>query len=338
MRHLRRPAQLATAVLAVLVAVAAVLWFAPSGSYIFLPDRAHPVDPLVTVQGALRPSAAGGIYFVDIFVRKASLAEKLFPWLREGADVVPAADLLSPGSSDAAQAQQDQREMTRSQQIASALALKAAGYKVYAKPIGALVEDVSPNVPAAGLVQPTDVIVSVDGKPVRQVTDLRRLLGSQRPGDEVTLVLQRGAQRKSVTVRLVPDPQASSRGMIGIIVSQAADIRLPRTVKINAGGVGGPSAGLAFALDVLEELGRNVDRGYRVAATGEVDLAGDVLPIGGVKQKMIGVRRSGIDVFLVPAGDNAKEAKRFAGRVRVIAVNSFQQALHALATLPIRHA
>ena len=338
MHRLRRPAQFGVALFIVLVAVAAVLWFAPSGSYIFLPDRAHPVDPLVTIQGVTRPADAGGIYFVDIFVRKASLAERFFPWLREGAEIIPAGDLLSPGVSDAARAQQDQREMTRSQQIASALALRAAGYKVYAKPTGALVEDVSPKVPAAGLVQPTDVIVSVDGKPVRQVTDLRRLLRGHRPGGDIALGLQRGAERKSATVRLVPDPQDSSRGMIGVIVTQAADIRLPRTVKINAGGVGGPSAGLAFALDVLEELGRNVDHGYRVAATGEVDLAGDVLPIGGIKQKMIGVRRSGLDVFLVPAGDNARDAKRFAGRVRVIPVSSFQQALHALATLPPKRA
>ncbi len=321
-----------------LVAVAAVLWFAPSGSYIFLPDRAHPVAPLVSVQGAKRPSGAGGIYFVDIFVRKASLAEKFFPWLREGADIVPASALVAPGVSDVARAQEDQREMTRSQQIASALALRAAGYKVYAKPTGALVVDVSPSVPAAGLVQPTDVIVTVAGKPVRQLTDLRRLLASRRPGDDVVLGLRRGAEHKSVTVKLVPDPQSRTRGVIGIIVSQAADIRLPRKVKINAGGVGGPSAGLAFALDVLEQLGHNVVHGYRVAATGEVDLAGNVLPIGGVKQKMIGVRRSGIDVFLVPAGDNATEAKRFAGRVRVIAVSTFQQALHALATLPAKPA
>jgi Lon-like protease len=322
----------------VLVVAAAVLWFAPSGSYIFLPDRAHPVAPLVSVQGATRRSDPGAIYFVDIFVRKATLAEKLFPWLREGADIVPASDLLAPGASDAARAQQDQREMSRSQEIASALALKAAGYKVVAKATGALVEDVSPGVPADGLLQPTDVIVSVGGKPVRQLTDLRRLLGSYGPGDTVALGLRRGAQTKTVKVKLVSDPQDHRRGMIGIIVSQAADIRLPRKVKINAGGVGGPSAGLAFALDVLEKLGKNVDHGCRIAATGEVDLAGDVLPIGGVKQKVIGVRRTGIDVFLVPAGDNAREAQRFAGRVRVIAVSSFQQALHALATLPAHSA
>ncbi|MGZ4381890.1 MAG: PDZ domain-containing protein [Gaiellaceae bacterium] len=336
MRHLRRPAQVAAALLLVLAVVAAVLWFAPSGSYIFLPDRAHPVAPLVTVQGAKRGSDPGAIYFVDIFVRKATLAEKLFPWLREGAEIVPASALLAPGASDAARARQDQLEMTRSQQIAAALALKAAGYKVVAKPTGALVDDVGQHVPAAGLIQPTDVIVSVDGKPVRQLTDLRRLLGAYGPGDTVELGLKRGTQSKTVNVKLAPDPQDSKRGMIGVIVSQAADIHLPRKVTINAGGVGGPSAGLAFALDVLEKLGWNVDHGCRIAATGEVDLAGDVLPIGGIKQKMIGVRRTGIDVFLVPAGDNATEAKRFAGRVRVIPVSSFQQALHALATMPVK--
>ncbi len=336
MRHLRRPAQVAAALFAVLVAVAAVLWFAPSGSYIFLPDRAHPVAPLVSVQGATRKSDPGAIYFVDIFVRKATLAEKLFPWLREGGEIVPASALLAPGVSDAARAQQDQREMARSQQIAAALALRAAGYKVYAKPTGALVVDVAPKAPAAGRVQPTDVVVSVDGKPVRELVDLHRLLGAYRPGDTVALGLKRGAQSKTVSVKLVRDPQDPKRGVVGIIVSQAADIRLPRKVTINARGVGGPSAGLAFALDVLEKLGRNVDHGCRIAATGEVDLAGDVLPIGGIKQKMIGVRRTGIDVFLVPAGDNANEAKRFAGRVRVIPVSSFQQALHALATLPLK--
>ena len=75
-------------------------------------------------------------------------------------------------------------------------------------------------------------------------------------------------------------------------------------------------------------------RGYKVAATGQIEPDGSVLPIGGVKQKTIGVRRAGVDVFLVPAGDNAKEARNYAEGVRVIPVESFRQALHALATLP----
>jgi PDZ domain-containing protein len=123
--------------------------------------------------------------------------------------------------------------------------------------------------------------------------------------------------------------------IIGIIVSPAVEVEnLPLDVEIDTGGVGGPSAGLAFALDLLEELGRDVDRGQKIAVTGTLELDGTVGEIGGVKQKTIGVRRADIDVFVVPAGDNAAEARRYADGVRIVAVKSFQQALRALATLP----
>jgi PDZ domain-containing protein len=88
----------------------------------------------------------------------------------------------------------------------------------------------------------------------------------------------------------------------------------------------------------MEELGRDVDHGYKVAATGALDPDGTVEPIGGVKQKTIGARQAGVDVFLVPAGDNARTARHYADGLRVIPVESFSQALHALATLPPRGA
>jgi PDZ domain-containing protein len=84
---------------------------------------------------------------------------------------------------------------------------------------------------------------------------------------------------------------------------------------------------------VLEELGRDVDDGMRVAVTGELELDGDVEPVGGLKQKTIGAKRSGVDVFLVPAGENAAEARRYAEGIRIVPVRNFQQALRALATL-----
>ena len=125
----------------------------------------------------------------------------------------------------------------------------------------------------------------------------------------------------------------AKRAIVGFAPEQAATIRLPLAVKIDAGNVGGPSAGLAFALEVMEELGHNVAHGYRVAATGEMELNGAVAPIGGVRQKVFGVREAGVDVFLVP-GENAAVARRYAHGVRVIPVKSFPQALRALATLP----
>ncbi len=147
------------------------------------------------------------------------------------------------------------------------------------------------------------------------------------------LRLRRDGKVLSVTVRTVPSPDDPARAIIGIRVAQAADIELPIKVSIDLGGVGGPSAGLPFALDVLQELGRDIDRGRRVAATGEIELDGSVGPIGGVKQKVFGARRAGADVFLVPAGDNADEARRYAGKLRIVPVESFQQALSALRTL-----
>jgi Lon-like protease len=195
---------------------------------------------------------------------------------------------------------------------------------------GALVDATFSGLPAAGKIQPTDIIVSVDGQPVRKLADLRRLIaaGASAP---LWIGVRRGSSLVQVVIRAV---RRSGRPVIGVQVEQAASVKLPVPVKIDAGNVGGPSAGLAFALDVLETLGRDVDHGYKVAATGQIELDGSVTPIGGATQKAIGVRRAGVDVFLVPAGDNARDARRRAGNVRVIPVQSFQQALRALATLP----
>jgi PDZ domain-containing protein len=241
--------------------------------------------------------------------------------------------LLAPGVSDTQRVAADQREMTRSQQIAAAVALRAAGYRVQAQPTGALVEQVALDAPAAGKLLPTDVIVRAAGRRVRSPPDLRRIVGRQRPGTAVRLNIRRGSDLRQVVVRTIADPNRPKRSIIGIFVDQAASIDLPLKVKIDAGDVGGPSAGLAFALDVLEKLGKDVDHGRRIAATGQIELDGTVSAVGGLKQKTIGVRKSGIRYFLVPAGENAAEAQRFAHGVRIIPVHSFRQALRRLATL-----
>jgi Lon-like protease len=328
------PARLAAAGLLLLAVVALVLWLAPSDSYVFLPDRAHPVGPLVSVPGGKSPRDGGGIYYVDVFVRKASWLERLFPSIREGATIVPASVVQAPGVSEKAQHTEDLRAMSRSQEVAAAVALRALGYKVTARPTGVLIEDVARDAPAAGKLFPTDVIVSVDGRRVRTTEDLRAILRSRPAGTAFRIVVRRGGALTKVSVKTIADPRQSGRPILGIFPGQAASVQLPVHVRIDAGDVGGPSAGLAFALDILEQLGRDVDHGRRIAATGEIELDGTVAPIGGVEQKTIGVRRAGIHVFLVPAGENAAEARRYAHGVRIVPVQNFQQALRALATLP----
>lgn len=325
------PGRLAATGGGLLVLVVALLWILPSNTYIFLPDEAHPVAPIVNVQGGHDPRDGGGIYFVDIFVRKATLAERLWPGIRDGATLVPADAVVPPGTSEKERRQADRLEMSRSQQVAAAVALRALGYKVVARPIGVVVEQIDPHAPAAHELKEGDVIVSANGQRVRSPRDLRRIVSARKAGDSVRLTVRRGSGQRALEVETVED---RGRTVIGVFVAQAADIELPIKVKIDAGNVGGPSAGLAFALDVLEELGRDVDRGHRVAATGAIELDGTIDPIGGIEQKTIGVRRTGIKVFLVPAGDNATEARRYAHGVRIVPVKTFQQALRALATLP----
>ena len=328
------PARLAAAGLLLLAVVALVLWLAPSDSYIFLPDRARPVAPLISVPGGKPPHDSGGIYYVDVFVRKASWFERLFPTIHEGATLVPSSVVQAPGVSEKAQHTEDLRAMSRSQEVAAAVALRTLGYKVTARSTGVLVEDVARDAPAAARLFPTDVIVSADGRRVRTTRDLRRILARRPTGTTFRIGVSRGGSLVVVRVRTIADPRQGGRPILGIFAGQAASVRLPLDVKINAGDVGGPSAGLAFALDILEQLGRDVDHGRRVAATGEIELDGTVGAIGGVEQKTIGVRKAGIHVFLVPAGENAAEARRYAHGLRIVPVKTFQQALRALATLP----
>jgi PDZ domain-containing protein len=319
----------------VLAAVAlGIAWLLPSDSYLLLPDRATPLEPKVKIQGE-KDTGPGGIYYVDVIVRKASLLEELVSGARpDGAELVPEEALVPPGSNIRERRRLTIRQMDRSEEVAAAVALRELGYEVDAKPEGAQVVAVAQDAPAAGKLEPTEVIVAVDGSPVRTPDDLRRLIAEHEPGETVRLRVRAGGTTRVVEVGTIESPDEQGRPIVGIQVEQFADIKLPIGVDIDLGGVGGPSAGLAFALDVVEELRGNVDRGLRVAATGELELDGGVGSVGGIKQKVIGAKRSQADVFLVPAGDNAVEARRHAGDLRIIAVESFGQALRALATVP----
>jgi PDZ domain-containing protein len=321
-------------VAAVAAALLAFTWFAPSHDYLYVPNTASPVAPRVTIAGKKAPTRGfGAIYFVDVSVQRATWAERLLAFLRpDGATLVPQDVVVPPGSSFEASRKAGLLEMARSEQVAAAVALKQAGYKVVATPRGALVEAVATDVPAAAKLDAGDVIVAALGRPVKTPEQLRLLFARVQPGANVVLRIRRDGKLETVTVRTVESPSDPSRAIIGIRVGQAADLKLPLKVDIDLGQVGGPSAGLPFALDVLQELGTNVARGLRVVATGEIELDGAVAPIGGVKQKTIGARRAGADVFLVPAGENAAEARRYAGKLRIIPVKSFQQALSALRT------
>ena len=332
-RRLLTPAVALTLGGVILISVIA-LELVSSHDYLFLPDRAHPVAPLVSVAGGHDPTGSGGIYFVDVIVRKATVLEKMLGGLHSGADLYPENAVVPPGVTSSQEEQVNIAEMRTSQQVAAAVALRALGKKVTTSENGALVSQVEPGFPAAHGLHPSDVIVAVNGKPVRSPADVSHLMAGAPVGSKFRFTILRGGKRAAVPLTTVAAGTDPSRGVVGVLLEPNEKIKLPIRVSIDARGVGGPSAGLAFALDVMQELGHNVDRGRKIAATGEIFLDGRIGPIGGIKQKTIGAREAGVDAFLVPAGRNAVDARKYAHGLRIIPVKNFQQALRVLATLP----
>ncbi|MFO7572046.1 MAG: PDZ domain-containing protein [Gaiellaceae bacterium] len=318
------------------IAVAAGLWALPADEFIFVPDRAKPLAERVTVEEA-RPTDDGAIYYVDVFVRRLTTLERVLPFTKpEGSAVVPEELLLPTGTTQAERNRQNREEMDRSEQVAALVALRELGYDVTAIPRGALVTGVFSDTPAAGQLATGDVVVAVDGKAVRTPQELQAAIATRKPGEQVRLTVRHAGKPRDLTLGTIANPNDSTRPFVGITVDQAADIELPIDVDIDLGRVGGPSAGLPFALEITRLLGEDITGGCRVAATGELALDGSVIRVGGIPQKTVGARRADVDAFLVPAGENAQEARRYANGLRVIPVESFQQALRALETADLK--
>lgn len=307
-----------------------VLWVIPSDHYIVLPDRARPVDPLVSIPGEDEGVETAGIYMVDVRVGRASLFERLFPEVYDGASLVPEQELNPAGVSDTQRRRSSLNDMTLSQKIAVTVALRELGRRVAVQSSGAEVQLVLPDAPADGKLQVGDVIVEAGGQAVKATDDLTQAMATVEPGAKVTFVVRREGKRATVELGTRADPQDASRAVVGIQVQDAKTFAFPLNVEIDTPGIGGPSAGLAFALDIVDELGRDLDRGRTVVATGELSLDGTVSAVGGIHQKTIGAREAGADIFLVPDA-NAAEARKHADGLRIVAVSTFEEALSELA-------
>lgn len=304
-----------------------MLWFVPSNEYIYLPDAPRNVDPLVRIPGEKDVDERGGIYMVDIVVRKASVLERLVPQLHDGASLVPAEAFNPENVPERVRREQSLAQMSASQKIAAAVALRALGYKV--EPLGVEVTEVEVGSPADGPLRPGDVITAAEGKEVKTPAELRDVMAKVQPGDSVTLRLERGGSERTVTVGTRASSDQPPRAIMGVLIEPK--MHLPVNVSIDAGSIGGPSAGLAFALDIYDELGQDLDDDERIVVTGALTLDGKVEEIGAIKQKTIAAREAGADLFLVP-DKNEAGARRYADGLDVVPVSTFREALSVLKT------
>ncbi len=99
----------------------------------------------------------------------------------------------------------------------------------------------------------------------------------------------------------------------------------------------GPSAGVAL-LTALVSAFTNRPVRHNAGMTGEITLRGRVLPVGGIREKVLAARRAGVTTFLLPKkneNDLQKIPKRLRQDVRFICVDRVEQVLDEVLLLPL---
>lgn len=287
--------------------------------------------PLIKVAGRRTYPTTGHLYLTTVEVygdptHQPTLLSALSAWLDRTKAVVPQQLIYPPGQSDKQVEQQNALEMSQSQQHAITAALHDLGIPVQQQVV---VAEVSKGTPAVGKLQPGDVLLAVDGQKVTDETVLRNLISKRTPGAPVRLTVLRGGRTLTVTVGTVAASDSSHRAIVGVLVDVRS--RFPFTVDIGLKDVGGPSAGMMFALGIIDKLTPdNLTGGRSIAGTGTIDDSGVVGPIGGIQQKVVAASRAGATVFLVPAAD-CTGAKAVAPKgLELVRVDTLKTAVSAL--------
>jgi PDZ domain-containing protein len=306
--------------------------------YAFRPGSVRDTSTLISVDGAPTYDADGSISYTTVSLRRVTLIGLIAGWLDDDVDIKSRDDVLGPRNADENR-QLNLALMDTSKEVATQVALEKLGYDVPVSVTGDIVLEVSKDTPADGKLAPGDTIVAIDGEKIDDPDDLSRLLGDNKPGDQVEITIQpfnttASKDREDVSMELAPKPDDPDHGMMGVQVQPTGvKFDFPFDVQFDTGDVGGPSAGLAFTLGLLDLLTPGeLTGGVGVAATGEIHSDGTVGPVGGTGQKAAAVREQGLDVFLVPTADY-DEAIKHAGDVKIIKVDTLDDALKALADL-----
>ena len=314
----------------------------------YAPGDARPTSSRVDIKGAQTYPVDGQVLFVTVGTPRLSalgwLVGKLDP------DKV---DIYTEKQVFGDQSEQENRKenlqlMTYSKDFATYVALTKLGYRRWPCPTAASSSTAcawprhqsgtcTQQSPVSAVLHPKDVITAVDSTPINVVPDLPAALGGKQVGDTINLTFKRGDQVMTQPTQLIASNDG--RAIIGFVPNPSPPdtikFQFPFDVQIDSGQIGGPSAGLAFTLSLLDTLTPgDLTGGVEVAATGTIDPSGDVGPIGGLKQKTIAVMRTGAKAFLVPTSEIAEAQEAAKGSdLKIVGVATLDEALAALASL-----
>lgn len=285
--------------------------------------------PIITVSGGPTKPTSGHLNLTTVSVTTGPVnaVQALVGWVQADEIVVPRVAVFPPGQTQQQVTARDTRDFVGSQNSAEAAAFCQLGY-----PKGFGVLSVS-SAAAKQALRAGDQLISLNGVDIGSVAALTSVLARQTPGTTVAIAVRRAGVRLTVPVRLSPPAPGKQGASIGIEVGQAC--LAPYTVDFGLGNqIGGPSAGLMFALGLIDMVGKqNLTGGRFIAGTGTIDPAGRVGPIGGITLKMIAARRAGATVFLAPSGNCGDVRGHVPAGLTVVSVSSLSQALTDLQAL-----
>jgi Lon-like protease len=330
----RRSLTLSIAGLATLIAIAVAV-LVPVPYVILLPGPTLNTlgsdssgQPLISISGHSTYPTTGHLNMVTVGLHggpgvRLTIFQALRGWLSPSNSVVPEAELFPPGQTAQQTQAQDTEQMASSQEMATAAALSVLhiGYQTQVEVMRTV-----PGYPASTVLKAGDVIEAVDGKPVTGQTGLASLVTAHPAGTVLQLTVLRAG--KTLTLP-VASKNSGGTPIIGVQVQE--QFKFPFTVKISVGNIGGPSAGMMFALGIIDKLSPvNLTGGKFIAGTGEITQTGQVQPIGGIQQKMVAARAAGATVFLTPAGNCANTAGAVPAGLRIVKVSTLSQAVSDL--------
>lgn len=309
----------------------------------------HDGEPVLQISGRRTYPTTGHLNMTTVRVTSAdyhmNLVEAVYGWLAADTKVIPHDTLYPDGKTEQQSTQENAEEFSQSQESAKVAALKELGIPVKS---WVIVSVVLKGSPAEGRLHAGDVVKAVDGRAVKAPDDVAKLVTRHKPGEDVVFTIvpateQAAAEKahktatrtREVTITTTKSHDTGKeRAIVGI--AAGTDHTFPFAIDIKLADVGGPSAGLMFALGIYDKLTPgDLTGGKFVAGTGTIDDDGHVGPIGGVEMKTVGARSKGAQYFLTPKDNCAAAAQDPPKGLTLVRVNTIEDALNALKDIRI---
>lgn len=311
--------------------------------YIYKPGKADALDSIVDVMDGYQ--SEGDMHLVTVSGGQATPVQLLTAKLKRYHEILPIEVARPEGMTDEEYMHAQLQMMESSQEASTVVAFEAANEQITIEYNGVYVVAVIEGMPADGKLEMGDRIISVDDIRVNEADDLVDYVQQKKAGSTVELKIDRNEKTITETLLLEKFTGIDNKIGIGIQLVTNRDVYTEPEVQFASGNIGGPSAGLMFALEIYDQLTEeDLTKGLQIIGTGEVDYNGNVISIGGVDKKVIAADRAGCDIFFVPneggsPNSNYHQAKAVAEEIDtdmiLVPVDTFDEALAYLQNLDI---